>query len=150
MYSLAVCRNLLFILSPFSPVKPEQVYLNLSSVCVFKVSLQFCVVAFGLLPVVLCHLEMCFSKHIEVFVMLSRVKSFFCLLCTAVTFHRFFSALRLPNSWFLLHICVVDYLQWKFCFCTQFNSTLSDAFKPFLIFFRSNLVLWFTKYLQFL
>lgn len=118
MYFPGVCRNLLFILSSFSRVKPEQVYLNLSLGCVCKTSSLsfFCVAAFGILPVVLCHLEMCFSKQVEVFVMLSRVKGLFCLFSNAVTFHGSFPALMLHNSWFLLQIFMADYLQPKLCF----------------------------------
>lgn len=76
----------------------------------------FCVAVFGILPAVLCHLEMYFSKQVEVFVMLSRVKGLFCLCSNAVPFHGSFPALMLPNSWFPLQIFMVDYLQPKLCF----------------------------------
>lgn len=72
------------MLSPFTPIRTDQGYLNLSLGCVFKTSLHFCVAAFGLLSVVLCHLEMCFSKQVEAFVMLSRIKASsvsFAVLC---------------------------------------------------------------------
>lgn len=58
----------------------------------------------------------CFSKQVEVFVMLSRVKGLLCLFSIAVTFHGSFRALMLPDSWCPLQIFMVDCLQPKLCF----------------------------------
>lgn len=65
----------MFMLFSFTPIRPDQGYFSLSLGCVFETSLHFCVAAFGLLSAVLCHVEMCFSKQVEAFVMRSRIKA---------------------------------------------------------------------------
>lgn len=65
----------LFMLFSFTSIRPDQGYFSLSLGCVFKTSLHFCVAAFGLLSAVLCHVEMCFSKQVEAFILLRITKA---------------------------------------------------------------------------